>query len=188
MKFDTIIIGGGLSGLVAGIDLSRKGHKCLIVSSGQSALHFFSGSFELCSLADNPYEGIATLGEGHPYSKIGAENIADLAVEKINKKLKYSKDAIDELNEIYEETIKALEIAVESYATHDIAKAKSIMAIEDKIDTYQRSYRDKHIQRLHEGKCNAFTGAIFLDLVSSYERIGDHATNIAESVIENAVE
>lgn len=116
-----------------------------------------------------------------------AENIADLAVEKINKKLKYSKDAISELNEIYEETIKALEIAVDSYATHDIAKAKSIMAIEDKIDTYQKSYRDKHIQRLHEGKCNAFTGAVFLDLVSSYERIGDHATNIAESVIENAV-
>ena len=116
-----------------------------------------------------------------------AENIADLAVEKINKKLKYSKDAISELNEIYEETIKALEIAVDSYATHDVAKAKSIMAIEDKIDTYQKSYRDKHIQRLHEGKCNAFTGAVFLDLVSSYERIGDHATNIAESVIENAV-
>ena len=81
MKFDTIIIGGGLSGLVAGIDLSRKGQKCLIVSSGQSALHFFSGSFELCSLADNPYEGIATLGEGHPYSKIGAENIADLSAK-----------------------------------------------------------------------------------------------------------
>ena len=81
MKFDTIIIGGGLSGLVAGIDLSRKGQKCLIVSSGQSALHFFSGSFELCSLADNPYEGIATLGEEHPYSKIGAENIADLSAK-----------------------------------------------------------------------------------------------------------
>ena len=30
MKFDTIIIGGGLSGLVAGIDLSRKGQKCLL--------------------------------------------------------------------------------------------------------------------------------------------------------------
>ena len=81
MKFDTIIIGGGLSGLVAGIDLSRKGQKCLIVSSGQSALHFFSGSFELCSLADNPYEGIATLGEEHPYSKIGAENIAGLSAK-----------------------------------------------------------------------------------------------------------
>lgn len=81
MKFDTIIIGGGLSGLVAGIDLSRKGQKCLIVSSGQSALHFFSGSFELCSLADNPYEGIATLGAEHPYSKIGAESIVDLSAK-----------------------------------------------------------------------------------------------------------
>ena len=81
MKFDTIIIGGGLSGLVAGIDLSRKGQKCLIVSSGQSALHFFSGSFELCALADNPYEGIATLGEGHPYTKMGTETVAELSAK-----------------------------------------------------------------------------------------------------------
>ena len=81
MKFDTIIIGGGLSGLVAGIDLSRKGQKCLVVSSGQSALHFFSGSFELCSLADNPYEGIATLGEGHPYTKMGSETVAELSAK-----------------------------------------------------------------------------------------------------------
>ena len=81
MKFDTIIIGGGLSGLVAGIDLSRKGQKCLVVSSGQSALHFFSGSFELCSLATNPYDGIATLGEGHPYSKIGTESVAELSAK-----------------------------------------------------------------------------------------------------------
>ena len=99
MKFDTIIIGGGLSGLVAGIDLSRKGQKCLIVSSGQSALHFFSGSFELCSLADNPYDGIATLGEGHPYSKIGAEKIADLSAmvkplfKEVGVTLKGVKDA-----------------------------------------------------------------------------------------------
>ena len=79
MKFDTIIIGGGLCGLTAGIELSRKGQKCLIVSSGQSALHFFSGSFELCSLADDPYQAIATLGEEHPYSKIGIENVRTLS-------------------------------------------------------------------------------------------------------------
>ena len=99
MKFDTIIIGGGLSGLVAGIDLSRKGQKCMIVSSGQSALHFFSGSFELCSLADNPYDGIATLGEGHPYTKIGVENIAGLSAmvkplfKEVGVTLKGVKDA-----------------------------------------------------------------------------------------------
>ena len=79
MKFDTIIIGGGLCGLTAGIELSRKGQKCLIVSSGQSALHFFSGSFELCSLSDDPYEAIAQLHEGHPYSRIGLEQVKSLS-------------------------------------------------------------------------------------------------------------
>jgi glycerol-3-phosphate dehydrogenase subunit B len=79
MKFDTIIIGGGLCGLTAGIELSRKGQKCLIVSSGQSALHFFSGSFELCSLSDDPFQAIAGMPEGHPYSKIGLENVKTLS-------------------------------------------------------------------------------------------------------------
>lgn len=79
MKFDTIIIGGGLCGLTAGIELSRKGQKCLIVSSGQSALHFFSGSFELCSSAEDPFQAMESLGKGHPYSKIGLENVMSLS-------------------------------------------------------------------------------------------------------------
>ena len=78
MRFDTIIIGGGLSGLVAGIDLVRKGQKCLSVSSGQSALHFFSGSFELYGKDENPLKAIAALDESHPYSKLGAERVEAL--------------------------------------------------------------------------------------------------------------
>jgi len=81
MKFDTIIIGGGLCGLTAGIELSRKGQKCLIVSSGQSALHFFSGSFELCSLSDDPYEAMTSFDEIHPYSRIGLERVRELAAQ-----------------------------------------------------------------------------------------------------------
>ena len=82
-------------------------------------------------------------------------------------------------------TMDALEIAIDSYVSRDIEKAKSIEVVEDKIDRYQKSYREKHIQRLYDGKCNAFAGAIFLDLINTFERIGDHSTNIAESVTEN---
>ena len=113
-----------------------------------------------------------------------AKNIVDLAIEKSNRKLKYSKDALDELSAIYDTVMESLDIAIDSYVTRDVDKAKNIVEVENKINCYQKSYREKHIQRLYDGKCNAFAGAIFLDLITDLERIGDHSTNIAESVIE----
>lgn len=114
-----------------------------------------------------------------------AENIADLASQRIERKLSYSTDAIEELYEIYNYTMTALEVSIESYANKDIEKARGINSIEARIDSSQKAFRDKHIRRLYDGKCNAYAGAIFLDLISNFERIGDHSTNIAESVIEN---
>ena len=86
---------------------------------------------------------------------------------------------------MYESTIQAVEIAIESFENRDVAKAKKVIEVESQIDKKQRKYRDLHIKRLYEGTCNAYAGAVFLDLLSNLERIGDHSTNIAESVIEN---
>lgn len=141
-----------------------------------------------CDLSDKEKDIVAsTFHVIIDIERIGdhAENIAELAVEKINRNLKYSKDAIHDLYEIYNTTVKALKVSIDAYVDRDTAKARSIEKIENKIDTYQRNYRDKHIQRLYDGKCNAYAGAIFLDLISAFERIGDHSTNIAESVLEN---
>ncbi len=114
-----------------------------------------------------------------------AENIADLASQKIHKNLKYTDEAIEELQNIYNYTLLALEIAIESYANRDVEKASTIMEYESKIDSYEKEYRDNHIKRLNKGQCNAYSSAFFLEVLSNFERIGDHATNIAESVIES---
>lgn len=79
MRYDTVIIGGGLSGLMSGIALARAGQQVAIISAGQSALHFSSGSFELYGGTESPLEGIATLPEEHPYRKLGLERVARYA-------------------------------------------------------------------------------------------------------------
>lgn len=87
MKFDTVIIGGGLSGLVCGIRLSQQGQRCVIISSGQSALHFSSGSFDLLNAFPNgeevqkPLDAVTQLIEQaptHPYAKLGKDKFTGL--------------------------------------------------------------------------------------------------------------
>lgn len=142
-----------------------------------------------CELSDKEKSIVAsTFYIVNDIERIGdhAENIADLAIQRSNKKLQYSEDAIKELEEIYNYTLTALEIAIESYENRDIKKARTLENVEERIDSSQKEYSEKHIKRLYNGKCNAYAGAIFLDLISNFERIGDHAKNIAESVIEDS--
>lgn len=86
MKFDTLIIGGGLAGLTCGIRLQKKGLRCAIISTGQSALHFSSGSFDLLNAlpdgtkVDNPVAAVEKVGDGHPYAKL-SNNFAYYAQE-----------------------------------------------------------------------------------------------------------
>ncbi len=112
-----------------------------------------------------------------------AENLADLTSEKIQKKLEFSNEAKEELQGMYKYTLNALEISIESFESQDLKKAESIMGVEDRIDSLEKELRASHIRRLNNGACSATVGAVFLDIISNFERIGDHATNIAEVVI-----
>ena len=115
------------------------------------------------------------------------ENIAELTLEKINKRLKFSDEAIDELKEIYNYTLEALSISMESFKENDIKKARLTLEIEQNIDNLEQELRIMHISRLSNGYCYAHSGAIFLDIINNFERIGDHSTNIAEYTIQNEI-
>ena len=76
MKFDTLIVGGGLAGLLCGIKLTTHGLRCAIVTRGQSALHFSSGSLDL--LGPMTFDD---LPPAHPYRLTGVENVLRYARE-----------------------------------------------------------------------------------------------------------
>ena len=88
MRFDTVIIGGGLAGLVCGIHLAKQGERCAIVSLGHSALHFSSGSLELLgALPDGEkvnstaeaFSKLVEMAPSHPYAKYSCDRFLSLA-------------------------------------------------------------------------------------------------------------
>lgn len=111
------------------------------------------------------------------------KNLADLTNEKIQKKLVFTQQGIKELKHMFEYTKDALTISINSFKRNDIIEAKNILNVEENIDRLEKEYREKHIKRLNNRECSAREGAVFLDMISNFERIGDHSTNIAEAVI-----
>lgn len=114
-----------------------------------------------------------------------AENIADLASEMISKDLKVSEEAIDEIKNMFNVTINALEMSIDCFRNYNRDKADNVRKVEESIDSLEKKLRSSHIKRLNKGICSATVGTVFLDLISNLERIGDHSLNIAEIIAEN---
>ncbi|WP_454052625.1 Na/Pi cotransporter family protein [Clostridium sp. Marseille-Q7071] len=113
-----------------------------------------------------------------------AENIADLASEKMAKHIVFSEEASKELLSMFNYTVSALEMSIDCFKHYNKEKARTVRGVEDRIDSLEKELRASHIRRLNTGICNATVGAIFLDVISNFERIGDHAVNVAEIVSE----
>jgi len=114
-----------------------------------------------------------------------AKNITESAEEFSAGEMKFTESALAELTTIFSKTIDAVKSAYDSFETNDIAKAKLTSSYENEIDILEDQFRDNHIKRLKSRECSTRSGVIFLDVISNLERIGDHAKNIAEYVLNS---
>ncbi len=112
------------------------------------------------------------------------ENIAELASYRITNILSFSDEALSELKDMYGKVKEAVDLSLSSLGSMNRDKALDVMQREIKIDEIDDRLRDEHIDRLNKEVCSPSSGAIFLDLISNLERMGDYATNIAEVVLK----
>lgn len=113
-----------------------------------------------------------------------ADNIAELAIYRIENKLKFSDQAIEELNIMHERVVKSYREALTALKTGDMKIAQRVVEREGEIDLMEKTLRANHIGRLNNQQCVPGSGVIFLDIISNLERIADHASNIALAVLD----
>ncbi len=114
-----------------------------------------------------------------------AENIADAAVKSAEESLEFTKKGQKEIKEMHHKTMSIFEKSMEMFTTMDKKNLSYIMELENSIDLMERELQQNHVKRMAKGKCSPMTGILFTDLVTSLERVADHATNIAFSILEN---
>ncbi|TCN22851.1 Na/Pi cotransporter family protein [Mesobacillus foraminis] len=111
------------------------------------------------------------------------ENIIELIEYQQANKVKMTDTAMDDLDQMFELTIKTVNEALQALDHNDKDIATQVVRKEEKIDKMERSLRKQHIMRISEGVCSGQAGIVFVDIISNLERIGDHAVNIADYVL-----
>ena len=115
-----------------------------------------------------------------------AINLAESAKEIFDKDLHFSDNAQEEMKVLTSAIEEILQNMHEVYKSLDEKKAVNIEPLEQVIDYLTRDIKANHVKRLQNGTCTINTGFVLADILYNYERISDHCSNIAVSVIETS--
>ena len=113
-----------------------------------------------------------------------AINVAESAQELRDKGLALSEDSRKELAVYGKAVSDILDLTVSVFAADDTDRARSVEPLEEVIDTLSIEMRQRHIIRLRKGACSLEAGLILEDLLTGYERVSDHCSNVAVCLIE----
>lgn len=115
------------------------------------------------------------------FERIGdhALNICKLAEEMHTKGISFSPQATKELKIVTDAITEILNMTVDSFVNDNSELATHVEPLEEVIDKLKKKLKAMHVLRLQSGECTIELGFIFTDLLTNYERISDHCSNIA---------
>ena len=112
-----------------------------------------------------------------------AENLCNLVERKVNLKLPFTETATNDIREIYSVSREFLELVINGIRERNRHIKPEADAYEEKINHLEDAMREDHIKRLNDGICGVDPGLVFIDILTNFEKIGDHSFNIAEAVV-----
>lgn len=115
------------------------------------------------------------------FERIGdhALNICKVAEEMHSKNVTFSNEAMKEIKVITNAVNEIINLTIDSFIDDNIELASKVEPLEQVIDNLKKELKSMHINRLQSGNCTIELGFIFNDLLTNYERISDHCSNIA---------
>lgn len=114
-----------------------------------------------------------------------ARNIGESVEEIETKKINFSAPGMEELNTLEQAVSDITELTIDAFVTGDVEKARRIDPLEEVIDDLCDTLKSNHIDRVARQECTLENGFVFNDLLTDYERISDHCSNVAVDVLES---
>ena len=113
-----------------------------------------------------------------------AVNLVRVAAEINDKRLEFSEAASAELSVLTKAITDILSLTVDAFEQNDLTLAARVEPLEQVIDGLIADVKARHVRRLQAGECTIELGFVLSDILNNYERISDHCSNIAVTIIE----
>lgn len=113
-----------------------------------------------------------------------ALNVAKSAAEMHDKKITFSSEAQHELSVVSAAAREIVRLTTQAFTESDVNLAVSVEPLEERIDQLCEVVKRHHIERLQRGTCTILQGFVLNDLLTCFERVGDHCSNVAVAMIE----
>lgn len=104
---------------------------------------------------------------------------------EIKKKVVFTDVAHQEIEKLFRISKRIIETAEEALKNDDTEKAFAVVDLHNKLYAKEKEVRKAHIKRVSKQQCDVKAGLYYIDVVSHFTRIGDHARNLVEKMIEN---